>query len=180
MSCTSIQANRDYSDFGIVSMKTRICSLIILFLVASSDATVWAQSLDERFRQLDRDGDGRLSHQDLERFPFLQHADRDGDGFATLEEVRAQLARRSQSQRPPQETEPRSSQQQLFQLHQRIPISGGPLAVGVLDTDADGWVDLVLPSGWKSGQFSVALNRPDAEQRRAFQVTSFEDERKSQ
>ena len=53
-------------------MKTSIRSLIILLLAASSNATVWAQSLDERFRQLDHDGDGKLSRQELQRFPFLQ------------------------------------------------------------------------------------------------------------
>ena len=59
---------------------------------------------------------------------------------------------------------------ELFQLHQRIPMSSGPLAVGVLDANTDGWPDLVLPSGWLSGQFFIAFNRPDGDQGRAFQA----------
>jgi hypothetical protein len=53
---------------------------------------------------------------------------------------------------------------------QRIPISSGPLAVGVVDANLDGRPDLVLPSSRSSGQFQIALNRPDAAQGPTFEL----------
>lgn len=37
-----------------MNMKTKICSLIILLLATSSNATVWGQSMVERFDRIDR------------------------------------------------------------------------------------------------------------------------------
>ena len=152
------------------AMRLAVLATIVTASFVLSASAQQTSTLAERFRQLDRDGDGKLSRQETRSFPHIQRADRNEDGFVTLEEARTAFGDRSRTGRSQAEPSRNDAADGLFQLHQRIPISGGPLAVGVLDTDADGWVDLVLPSGWQSGQFSIALNRPDGEQRRAFQV----------
>jgi len=51
--------------------------------------------LDEAFRRADRDGDSRLSADEVARYPqlktWLQGADKDGDGWITFDEFRAHL-----------------------------------------------------------------------------------------
>ncbi len=44
-------------------------------------------SIEERFRRLDRDGDGRLTPRELPRREIFERLDRDGDGIVTKEEV---------------------------------------------------------------------------------------------
>jgi acetyl esterase/lipase len=48
--------------------------------------------LDEQFKRLDQDGDGRLSKAEAGDRPFFGRADADGDGVVTREEARAALA----------------------------------------------------------------------------------------
>jgi hypothetical protein len=59
---------------------------------------------EERFRRLDRDGDGRLSREELASKPWLAdlltRGDTDEDGALSLEEVRAAFAARSRLRGP--------------------------------------------------------------------------------
>lgn len=58
-------------------------------------------ALEQRFQQLDRDGDGRLSVQESRRVELHRRMDRDGDGSVTLGEVRVYLRRRRARRAPP-------------------------------------------------------------------------------
>jgi hypothetical protein len=60
--------------------------------------------------------------------------------------------------------------QPLFASVRDLPLAAGPLAVGVLDADGDGWFDLVLPHGFASGEFTLALNRPGTAGGRDFEA----------
>lgn len=50
---------------------------------------MWAQSVSDRFSQLDKDGDGRLSGAEAGTLGFFKPADVNGDGFVSLEEAEA-------------------------------------------------------------------------------------------
>jgi hypothetical protein len=64
------------------------------------------RSLQEIFRNADRDGDGRLSAEEFPQPRVFQNVDANGDGFATLEEVRAYYQSRQDRQSEPQEETP--------------------------------------------------------------------------
>lgn len=78
-------------------------STIIACLTVSAQETQPARGsgLAERFKQLDRNGDGKLSREELSQIPALERvlsaADRNKDGFLTLQELqgyRSQLGAR--------------------------------------------------------------------------------------
>ena len=60
-----------------------------IFLAAFSIFLLAAQDADERFRRFDRDGNGRLSPDEVGNPQLFKRLDRNGDGFVTLEEARA-------------------------------------------------------------------------------------------
>lgn len=66
----------------------------IFILTALSCGPLWAQSVSDRFTQLDRDGDGRLSAAEAGTLGFFKPADVNRDGFVTREEAEA-FAKRS-------------------------------------------------------------------------------------
>jgi polyhydroxybutyrate depolymerase len=74
-------------------------------LWATAPAHAQQLNLEQRFRQLDRDGDGRLSAEEAAVIPALAQwiAAADGDGTLTIEEMRARLRRAAS---PPQRVPP--------------------------------------------------------------------------
>ena len=76
-------------------MKTMITlislSTILLCLAASAQTQPQAagSGLAEACKQLDRNGDGKLSREEAGSAPFFKAADKDGDGFLTFAEAEA-------------------------------------------------------------------------------------------
>jgi len=146
-----------------------VATLACLSLAAQAGAQR-GPGLEERFKQLDRNGDGKLTRGELRQFPNIMRADTDGNGFVTLEEARARFGERSRRARPRREPQSEENTAGFFQLLQRIDMKSGPLAVGVSDFDGDGWLDLVLPSSRSSGLFTLGLNRPSEKGGRVFEI----------
>ena len=72
----------------------------VLALAAGAAAAQQRPGPDERFRQLDRDGDGRLSREELRAPRLFDGMDADGDGLVTRDEERAFRAARESRSRP--------------------------------------------------------------------------------
>jgi hypothetical protein len=60
-----------------------------------------AAAMEERFRKADRDGDGRLSPQEMPMPELFRQWDQDGDGFVTLDEVRGFYAAKAEGRQQP-------------------------------------------------------------------------------
>ena len=74
-------------------------STILVCLPASAQTQQRASGggLAERFKQLDRNGDGKVSREEGGSLPFFDAADKNKDGFLTSEEVQAYFAARRTS-----------------------------------------------------------------------------------
>ena len=77
---------------SILVLSLSVCLLCVALSMQEPSGTV-ASRLVERFRQLDRDGDGKLSRQELPMALF-NRLDTNKDGFVTLEEAKTFLAGR--------------------------------------------------------------------------------------
>ncbi|MCU0723508.1 MAG: alpha/beta fold hydrolase, partial [Planctomycetes bacterium] len=55
---------------------------------------------DTMFRRLDRDGDGKLTREEMKAPQLFEAMDADRDGFVTLEEARAHFARQAKAEEP--------------------------------------------------------------------------------
>jgi peroxiredoxin/mono/diheme cytochrome c family protein len=101
--------------------------------VIFASAAAWGQgdAITERFRQMDKNGDGKLSAEELKDFPrlrqWLQGADGDGDGLLTLAEVRAFLGREKPAEKQAQPAPPAPTKEPL----QERPRVLSPAAAGV-------------------------------------------------
>lgn len=75
-------------------MKLLLSALAVTVVVVVSAVVLHAEErLEVRFRQFDKDGDGRVSMAELEGAPKLKRLDLDGDGHVTLSEAREGLKR---------------------------------------------------------------------------------------
>ncbi len=89
---------------GTTINKRLLIALAIAFCFTLWPGNVTALSQDdtgERFRRFDRNGDGQLSKNEVDRIPPLKKrlrgADNDGDGIFTVEEIRKHMARNQSS-----------------------------------------------------------------------------------
>ena len=79
-------------------MKTTIAMglsvvIVCLTLAAHEPSRPAGSGLAERFKQLDRNGDGKVSAEEFPS-PLFKQMDQDGDGFVTLDEARSFFAGR--------------------------------------------------------------------------------------
>src|SRR5687768_3473189 len=64
----------------------------LLTQAALAQQSAAEKSLEERFRQLDKNGDGQITTAELPQSPFFEQRDKNRDGTITLAEAMAHLA----------------------------------------------------------------------------------------
>ena len=79
------------------SDKFTAASLAIIVSFATLAIAQPSGGLADRFKQLDRNGDGKVSAEEFPG-PLFKQMDKDGDGFVTMEEARAHYADRRTAQ----------------------------------------------------------------------------------
>jgi len=77
-----------------ITMISLSAILACLTLLAQEPPRPAAGGLVERFKQLDRNGDGKVSREEGGSLRFFEAADKNKDGFLTIEEVQAYFATR--------------------------------------------------------------------------------------
>ncbi len=78
----------------IITLITLSTMIACLTLSAQETQPARGGGLAERFKQLDRNGDGKVSREEGGSLPFFDAADKNKDGFLTIEEVQAYFASR--------------------------------------------------------------------------------------
>ena len=86
----------------------RATYLCLITLTLASSVLAQTATVPDRFKQLDRNGDGKVSREEGGSLQFFDAADKNKDGFLTLEEVLAYFAARRTTQpaNPPATTTP--------------------------------------------------------------------------
>jgi thiol-disulfide isomerase/thioredoxin len=82
---------------------TFICCMALLALRGFAQQAAEIKALEDRFKQLDKNGNGRITIDELPPSPFFKQRDKNEDGAITLEEAKAFLAEtaRSAARQPP-------------------------------------------------------------------------------
>src|SRR3954463_11125927 len=75
-------------ELRLVLVIAAICSLLIAASAVAQQKSE-AQSLDQRFKQLDKNGDGKITTDEVPMSPFFKQRDKNGDGVITLAELMA-------------------------------------------------------------------------------------------
>jgi hypothetical protein len=82
-------------------MKTKLTLLITLAVashaLAQETPRAAADAVAARFKQLDRNGDGKLTADEAGQFPWFKRSDKNNDGVVTLEEVQAVFGQPSEA-----------------------------------------------------------------------------------
>lgn len=107
---------------------------------ASAQEASAVQALDDRFKQLDKNGDGRITTDELPDSPFFQARDQNHDGAITLAEAQAFLAAESgppaagdEEARPVLKVRPTSMGLMKFSVRKGpLPLKPGDHGVGLL------------------------------------------------
>jgi CubicO group peptidase (beta-lactamase class C family) len=108
-------------------------ALALAFALCSAHPQQAGQlTIEQRFEQLDRNGDGRLTPQELPNANLLRQLDQDGDGALTLDEVQARAGRRQPGQAPTAPADPDREPRPHGQ--QAVDAGLSPEVLGRLDT----------------------------------------------
>lgn len=157
-------------------MKTTVMTIIALSATLAS-VTLWAQNppqpagsgLADRFKRLDRNGDGKVTSDELAAVPqqraVILAADRNGDGAVTLDEARAAFGSQRRRPRVSSATSRRAPKGGLFE-RMEVPgltdVIAGTNGFAIADINRDGRLDMVLaqsPVGRSSGEMPAEARK---------------------
>jgi len=85
-------------------MAGALAGALLWTLPAAAQQSDAEKALEERFRQLDKNGDGKITTDELPQSPFFQQRDKNGDGAITLAEAMDFLADDAAPATPPRGT----------------------------------------------------------------------------
>jgi Ca2+-binding EF-hand superfamily protein len=74
------------------SLRLTVLFIVVMALIEMPILAQQARGLVDRFKQLDRNEDGKLTRQELKMPRIFSQMDKDGDGSVTLEEARGFVA----------------------------------------------------------------------------------------
>jgi hypothetical protein len=96
------------------------------------------KGLEDRFKALDKNGDGKITHDELPQSPFFQQRDKNGDGVITLAEVlnASGNANATPSSHEPARADSPARAKSPYAVRQRVqPLNGGDHGVGQMVED---------------------------------------------
>jgi hypothetical protein len=125
--------------------------LAALFVAAQTDQAPRDRAVEQVFKRLDRNGDGKLTTEELAAAPAMRDrilaADLNFDGAVTLEEVRMATGAQRRAPRTPAAMSRRAPKGGLFE---RVEVAGltdvvaGTNGFAIADINRDGRLDLIL------------------------------------
>jgi len=84
-------------EVGEASLKNRLITatfsafIVVWALRGFAQQSSAVEALEQRFKQLDQNGDGQITTDELPQSPFFKQRDKNGDGIITLAEAKAAL-----------------------------------------------------------------------------------------
>jgi hypothetical protein len=150
-------------------VKTILISSAIAICVVLSTVRGFAQqvsatkALEDRFKVLDKNGDGRITRDELPQSPFFEQRDKNGDGVITLAEAKEFLEASANLSSTPSDKEPVPTNQPARDKSppstpQRVqPQKGGDYGVGRMVEDLPRWTGRSTSSArWRSNALSLS------------------------